>query len=245
MKAFKWPRPPLMLGFILGSIIELNLQSALSAYGAIAFITRPITVLLLVTILAVFILMRVNREGAAPAVGATLPADPAGQGAIRTHGALGFGGPWRLEHFFSLGILIIVGAAVATAFNFPPRARFLPLLVGGPIIALLLFQLLFMRRSTSGEIMDIGLRSLTVPGAGKTAMAVGGFIALFILLTATIGLPYASIIFAIVFPIAMCRGRMRWTVSALAGTIVAIVALVLLDYYMGVLWPEPVLMGWM
>lgn len=248
MKAFKWPRPPLMLGFILGSIIELNLQSALSAYGAIAFITRPITVaLLLVTVAVVFILMRVNRDGTATAVVGTAPtsAAPAAAVARARTAASRFGGPLRLEDLFALVILLVVGAAVWTAFSFPPRARFMPLLTGIPIILLLLFQLLFMRRSTSGEIMDIGLRSLTVPGAGKTALAVGAFLALFILLTATIGLPYASIAFAIVFPVVMCEGRMRWTTSAIAGAIVALVALVLLDYYMGVLWPEPVLVGWL
>ncbi len=42
----------LILGFILGSIIEQNLQSALSAYGAIAYITRPNTVALIVTTIA-------------------------------------------------------------------------------------------------------------------------------------------------------------------------------------------------
>jgi TctA family transporter len=247
MKAFKWPRPPLMLGFILGSIIELNLQSALSAYGAIAFITRPITVaLLLVTVAAVFILMRVNREGAAPAVIDTAPSAASAVAVARARSATSrFGGPLRLEHLFALVMLLVVGAAVWTAFSFPPRARFMPLLTGIPIIPLLLFQLLFMRRSTSGEIMDIGLRSLTVPGAGKTALAVGAFLGLFILLTATIGLPYASIVFAVVFPVVMCEGRMRWVTSAIAGAIVALVALVLLDHYMGVLWPEPVLVGWL
>ncbi|MFB3079465.1 MAG: tripartite tricarboxylate transporter permease, partial [Lysobacterales bacterium] len=47
MKWFKWPRPPMLLGFILGPIIERNLQVALAIYGPIGVITRPVTIVLL------------------------------------------------------------------------------------------------------------------------------------------------------------------------------------------------------
>ncbi len=33
MKSYKWPRPPLILGFILGEIIEKNGMSAISLFG--------------------------------------------------------------------------------------------------------------------------------------------------------------------------------------------------------------------
>jgi thiamine transporter ThiT len=73
---------------------------------------------------------------------------------------------------------------------------------------------------------------------------IGLFLVLLLLLSATIGLPYAAIAFAIAFPLAMSEGRMRWVASACAGALVAVVALWLLDYYMGVLWPEPVFAEW-
>jgi hypothetical protein len=232
MKAFKWPRPPLILGFILGSIIEQNLQSALSAYGAIAFITRPITVVLIATTIAtVFVLLRFGgKDEAAPKAPAAHPPRS--------------GKSWKLEHWFALAVLAVVLAAIWTSLGFAARARFLPLLTGVPIVALLTILLVFLRRSASGEIMDIGLRSLTVTGAGRTAAIIAAFIAALIILSTTIGLQYAVIAFAIAFPLVMSEGRMRWIASACAGAVVAIVSLVLLDRLMGVLWPDPVLWQW-
>ena len=220
MKAFKWPRPPLILGFILGSIIEQNLQSALSAYGAIAFITRPITVVLIATTIAtVFVLLRFGgKDEAVPKVPAAAAAHPPRSGKS-----------WKLEHWFALAVLAIVLAAIGISLGFPARARFLPLLTGVPIVALLTILLVFLRRSASGEIMDIGLRSLSVTGAGRTAAIIAAFIAVLIILSTTIGLQYAVIAFAVAFPLMMSEGRVRWIASASAGAVVAIVSLVLLD----------------
>jgi hypothetical protein len=237
MKACKWPRPPLILGFILGSIIEQNLQSALSAYGALAFVTRPITLALIAaTIIVVAILTRVDTGGLAQ------PVPPAAH-IVRRHGSV-LGGAWRLEHWFALTVLLIVLGAIWIAFGFPGRARFMPLLAGAPVAALLAFLLLFQRGKTSGEIMDIGLRSLTVPGCGRTALIVGGFIAGFLFLSGVVGLQYAVIVFAVSFPLVMAQGRMRWLASACAGIIVALVSLVVLDQLMGVLWPDPFIWQW-
>jgi polyphosphate glucokinase len=45
MKRYGWPRPPLVLGFILGPIIERNLQTALGFHGAVGVMTRPVTII--------------------------------------------------------------------------------------------------------------------------------------------------------------------------------------------------------
>jgi hypothetical protein len=92
--------------------------------------------------------------------------------------------------------------------------------------------------------MDIGLRSITVAGASRTALVIAAFIAALIVLGATIGLQYAVIAFAISFPVVMGEGHMRWIASACAGVIVALVSLVLLDQLMGVLWPDAIVWNW-
>jgi TctA family transporter len=237
MKAYKWPRPPLILGFILGSIIEQNLQSALSAYGALAFVTRPITIALIATtIVAVTILTRVDSRGSTSPV-------PAETQMVRRRRSL-LEGAWRPEHWFALAVLLVALCALWGAFGFPARARFMPLLAGTPAVALLTFLLLFQRGKASGEIMDIGLRSITVPGCGRTALLVGSFIAGFLFLSGFVGLQYAVIVFAVSFPLVMGEGRLRWVASACAGIIVALVALVVLDQLMGVLWPDPIIWQW-
>jgi len=51
MKRFGWPRPPLILGFILGPIIDVNIQTAFSLYGPMGVLTRPLTIGLLVLLI--------------------------------------------------------------------------------------------------------------------------------------------------------------------------------------------------
>jgi TctA family transporter len=63
MKQFGWPRPPLILGFILGPIVEQNLLSALSIYGVVGTITRPVAVVLFVLIvISIWVLMRIGSK---------------------------------------------------------------------------------------------------------------------------------------------------------------------------------------
>ena len=231
MKAFRWPRPPLILGFILGSIIEQNLQSALSAYGAIAFVTRPVTVALIaITVITVLILLRVEGKGESPKPMVPRPAL--------------MSGAWKLEHAFAVVLLVLVLAALWTSLGFPARARFMPLLTGLPAAVLIVILVLFRRHAASGEIMDIGLRSLAVPGAGRTALVIAVFIVGLMIFGTTIGLQYAVILFAMAFPLAMGEGQMGWIASACAGLLVGLVSLALLDRVMGVLWPDPVLWQW-
>ena len=44
MKLFRWPRPPLILGFILAGPIEKNLFSAVNLFGVWGVLTRPFTI---------------------------------------------------------------------------------------------------------------------------------------------------------------------------------------------------------
>jgi putative tricarboxylic transport membrane protein len=46
MKQYGWPRPPLVLGFILAPTIENNLYSGIGVYGVHGMITRPLTIAL-------------------------------------------------------------------------------------------------------------------------------------------------------------------------------------------------------
>jgi TctA family transporter len=63
MKSFRWPRPPLVLGFILGPVVEKNLLSALSLYGVRGTVTRPLTVgLFLLIIVSMYALMRMGSK---------------------------------------------------------------------------------------------------------------------------------------------------------------------------------------
>jgi hypothetical protein len=63
MKWFGWPRPPLILGFVLGPTVEVNLWTALGIGGPMVFITRPyaLTILVLAILSAVYLVWIMNR----------------------------------------------------------------------------------------------------------------------------------------------------------------------------------------
>ena len=44
MKKKNWPQAPLLMGFILGDLVEISLRQSLSMGGPLIFFTRPITV---------------------------------------------------------------------------------------------------------------------------------------------------------------------------------------------------------
>jgi hypothetical protein len=248
MKAFKWPRAPLILGFILGGVIEQNLQSAISAYGTISFLTRPITVTLIaITIATTVLFLRMNRSsplqtaGGAESAAVPLRRDSAN----RVRGfPLNFRGAWRAEHWFSLGILAFAVSVFIASFAYEPKARFLPVATSGVVIVLVLFQLLMGRGKQTGDIMDIGLRSMSTPGAGQNAVIIFICMVLYMFLALTVSLMYASILFAACAPFAMMTGRARIITSIIGIIVVGLMSVGLLDYYMGVYWPEPYIATW-
>lgn len=63
MKWYRWPRPPLILGFILGPIVEQNLLSGLSIYGFVGVITRPVAIgIFIMLIVSVTTLLRMSSR---------------------------------------------------------------------------------------------------------------------------------------------------------------------------------------
>ena len=76
MKWLGWPRPPLILGFILGPVIERNLWPSINAFGVGGMLTRPVTIVLLVLSVAAvaYVTWALGRIGAV--AGATEGAAP-------------------------------------------------------------------------------------------------------------------------------------------------------------------------
>ena len=51
LKRFDWPRPPFVIGLVLGGIAEVSFHQALAIWGP-AFFLRPISLILLALIIA-------------------------------------------------------------------------------------------------------------------------------------------------------------------------------------------------
>ena len=54
MRQFDWPRPPMLVGFVLGNVVENNLVNSVRLFGA-DLLTRPVTVVLLLLLIATFV----------------------------------------------------------------------------------------------------------------------------------------------------------------------------------------------
>jgi len=127
MKQMKWPRPPLVLGFVLGDIIERYMFISVERYG-LEWMARPVVMVLFA--LAIVGLMRPFLQ------------DIARHGGIR--GMLsGFSAPrFEPSAFFAVFMIVLLGAMVIEASDWNFGAKIVPLTVGGLALAFVTISLL-------------------------------------------------------------------------------------------------------
>src|ERR1700675_154954 len=132
MKHFKWPRPPLVLGFILGGILERYLFISIQRYGPVDWTVRRIPLfgpdfpgiplVMIMFALAALSLLRPLLQD------------------IRAHGGMkemlsDFGTPrvtW--PNLFPVALLILFAVMMGEAGTWNPLARIVPLIVGSGAI---------------------------------------------------------------------------------------------------------------
>src|ERR1700686_4416878 len=115
MKHFKWPRPPLVLGFILGQVIERYMFISIQRYG-ISWMLRPFVVVMF--IMAGLSLLRPLLQD------------------VRTHGGVKkmvsqWGHPMLSpENLFAAALLCLFIAMTAASLDWSFAARIIPTIVG-------------------------------------------------------------------------------------------------------------------
>ncbi len=188
MKHFGWPRPPLVLGFILGPVIEDNLWTAISIDGVVnGVLKRPLTIFLVCFIVVTVVFLHRSMSKASP-VGALVNAESLDAVTAAVSGVstgldeqpLRSASPvsqadtpatqtslripkfyWRNEHILPILILVIALCAAVTARGFQsPGARFFPLATSTCIIVLTLIQLI---RQTTRPDSDSGGAVMDLP----------------------------------------------------------------------------------
>ena len=249
MKRSGWPRPPLVLGFVLGPIIDVNIQTAFSLYGPIGVLTRPLTVILLVLLfLTAFVftrfMARAEKGGPVDADAPTPDSSPETElPSQRPSISAGLGKAWP-------ALLLMAGAAVAlrVSLDYPPRARMLPLSLSVGIIALSAiesFRQMLRPAAPAERIMDLGMRSSGMEGAVRAGWILIGIFALFFILAMTIRLDNAAIVFATLLPLVFLTGVQGWITAAITGGILTAWTHAFMGYFMAVIWPEPLLGQWL
>src|SRR5215218_5939027 len=116
MKQFKWPRPPLILGVVLGDTIERYLFISVERYG-ISWFARPVVAILFLT-MAIIGLVRPFIQD------------------VRLHGGprkmfTNFQAPrFHVSQLFTIFVIVVLGSALLMSLSWDYSAKIVPLVVG-------------------------------------------------------------------------------------------------------------------
>lgn len=240
MKQLKWPRPPLMLGFVLGALIERYMFISLSRYG-MDWLSRPLVVIFMAMALLVMVGPFVRHIRAL-----------GGPRAIATR----FGAPkWHFSDIFYLIIIAAIAMMVMDAFRWPAGARTGPTIVGIGVMALAVVSLLALVLSrgvkerqaeqeeapvlthfdTQSDYGDLGW-----PVIIRRAALFMGYIVAFMAGMAVIGFIPTAAIFVVVFM--WFEGKEDWRLIAAMTAGLTIATYMIFDRLLTIPWP-PTLAG--
>lgn len=237
MKQYKWPRPPLILGFILGKIIEENLLSAHSLYGTVGILQRPFTVALLVLLVLMALLFARTGTGSSEKADDTDASAPEPRPPWQWR--------WSSQSLFPVLFILIAAYFMIEATHFRPKAAGFPLLLGAIVIVMSLGQIISSGFATKdAEVLDLGMLSEGIEGRQRSALLLAALLALLIVTSVVLGLQYGALAFAALAPAFLMTGRRPWAWGLLTGSIIATVIFVFFTYTLNIIWPEPLLTDW-
>ncbi len=247
MKQMKFPRPPMVLGIVLGEVVERYLFISIQRYG-VTWFARPIVIGLFA--LALLGLVR------------PLVQDVKAHGGVK--GMLsGFGAP-RLapQNLFSLFLICVIGYMLWEASTWNFSAKIVPLIVGG-------LALFFCTASLLNEIFRIPEDQLELGLAGSAkkkvetkihmdlesdtghipvnqiAVRAGvffGWLLAFMGSMALIGLIPTVPLFVIVYM--RIEGPERWKIVVPYAVLLTVFIWIVFDQLLTIPWPPTYLGGW-
>ncbi|HKT20875.1 MAG TPA: tripartite tricarboxylate transporter permease [Stellaceae bacterium] len=235
MKHLGWPRPPLILGFVLGGIFERYFFISTQIYGA-GWAIRPVVLVVFAGALWVVL----------PPLRTHLSATVSSFRRFRT-GALRFGP----HAAFSLAIIATIFAAMAVSREWPPAARLVPT---ASMIAALFFAVLNLATELFGDpaLATHGpAEAPTMPGAAAaapaadppkipwSAMRVFGWIVGFLAVGAGIGLLPALAV--LVFLLMWLEFTEPWSRALIASAVATLCIYLLFDRVFAIPWPQSLL----
>jgi putative tricarboxylic transport membrane protein len=245
MKQFKWPRPPLILGVVLGDTIERYLFISIERYG-LSWMLRPIVMLLFA--LAILGIVRPFLQ------------DVRSQGGLKRM-LTNFQAPrFHPSQLFTMFMIVLIGSAVAASFRWDFSAKVVPIVVGVvglTAAALSLFNEMCRKPAVAGveglaehaqheveEKIHMDLTSdtghLPVREIIIRATWFFGYLVGFMAVMAVIGLIPTVAVFVVFFM--RYEARERWSLVIPYAVILVVFIWFAFDYFMAVPWP-PTLMG--
>jgi TctA family transporter len=247
MKQFKWPRPPLILGVVLGDTIERYLFISIERYG-VSWFARPVVAILF--LMAFFGLVRPLLQD------------------VRIHGGLrkmlgGFGAP-RLHpsQLFTVFVICVIISGLIAASGWGFKAQIVPVIVGfaGLFAASLsLFNDMCRKpddvsaesladesqRQVEKKIhmdMTSDTAHLSVGTIAKRGAIFFTYLVVFMASMATIGLIPTAFFFVIIFM--RIEGPEPWPLVLTYAVAVVTFIVIAFDKFMAVPWPQTFLGTW-
>lgn len=241
MKRLGWPRPPLILGFVLGAIVERFLFISVSRYGA-NFLLDPWVIILLAIALYGFFrpLYREVKSGG-------------GMAALLT----GYHATARINinAIFYVGALILMGVMAAVAAPWPAEAALVPIFVSTftmAVVGLSFINHMFREKSGGvGESVEAkATKTLTLdlqasadhlePALVRNrALKFLGWLLIFLILIAFIGMLPTVFVF---IPLYMWwEGRENWKLMLILSSGMTLFSWVLFDQLLSLPWPRTIL----
>ena len=240
MKRLKWPRPPLILGFVLGEIVERYMFISTMRYGA-EWLLRPVVAIVLVLAVLGFARPLLREWKAFRATKA----------------------PWRewasprldAGTAFYAVILVLLGWMWVDALDWSTdAARRVPMIVMGFAVAAVAFSMLHyvfaaeqvggahptrgsLRMDLESDYGDMDVGSIT-----RRALAVGGWIAVLTMLVWLVGMLPAVLVFIVTYM--RVEGGERWRVTLGVAGVMALGSWFLFDQLLRIVWPGSVLGQW-
>ena len=230
MKRFRWPRPPLVLGLVLGDIIETYFSISINRYGA-EWLTKPVVVVLLA--MSLLALCR--------------PLFTEGRKAFIRRS---FRFPTRLVlrqgHLFYVGFICFFAGMLVLSQDWPFKAQVAPaVVVTIGLVAACISGMTSLLKPGGAE--DDEYRSDLVTDFGTLsdrevlarAAKFIGWVILLAFLTAAIGSIPALVLLVILYM--RIENRERWTLIAAEATAIAGFVYLVFDKFLGIPWPRSLL----
>ena len=200
MAKLDWPRPPLLLGLVLGPLAENRLFLSTDNYGA-AWLLRPGVLIIAAVIAAGLVVPLVNKRRAL--------AEPASAAAARATAASG----WRLDPAtaFNLALVLLFAVALWLSRGFDVRAGLFPWTITTAALVLAIVHTaseLRTRREPAGRGHD----AEPDEAAGetrKTAVICGWILGMYVLIW-LLGFSLAALVTSLLY---LRAARERWAIS--------------------------------
>lgn len=240
MVKLDWQRPPLILGLVLGPLMERRFFLSTDNYG-IAWLSRPgVLILAALTLFGIFYPVLKERFRKKAETSAVMGIPTVVPGATEEKGAIRF---WDI--FFTLFIVVALGLALWESKDMGYRAGLFPRAIGFPVLIFSIFVLgLGIAGKTKISDQESGPhaalpRHVVFRRTAEIIFCVLGFFLLIWLLGFSYAVPLATLLYLKI------AGREKWLITIIMSVASWAFFYGLFDYVLHIPFPEGQLFIWL